>query len=158
VEYVGGVQSVIGVGRFATVADISKRGGEMKKSSWVTGCAIFATIFGLLTIISGGRVLVNPEAQQEAGNYVSFVLWFNFLAGFAYITAAVGLWYLKRWAIWLSFAIAVATVIVFAILGLHIMTGGAFEMRTVGAMSLRTVVWFVISAIAYQNIVFASKN
>ena len=114
--------------------------------------ALFAIVFGLLTIISGGSVLFTTGAQQLAGNTVGFVLWFNFLAGFAYVIAGVGLWRRLRWAMWLSVAIATASLIVFAAFGLHILSGGSYEMRTVAAMSLRTVVWLIISATAYQNL------
>ena len=125
---------------------------ELKRSRWIGATALFAVLFGLLTIISGGSVLFNAEAQQLAGNYVGFVLWFNFLAGFAYIIAGVGLWRLQRWSMWLSFSIAVATLIVFATFCLHILSGGSYEMRTVAALSLRTVVWLTISAVANQNL------
>jgi hypothetical protein len=32
------------------------------------------------------------------------------------------------------------------------LSGGSYEMRTVAAMSLRTVVWLIISAVAYKNL------
>jgi len=37
---------------------------------------------------------------------------------------------------------------VFITLGTHIFLGGAFEMRTVGAMIIRSVVWIVIAVSA----------
>lgn len=128
------------------------KSSELKRSYWVRGLAIFAVLFGLLTIVSGGSALFNAEAQQAAGNYVGFVLWFNFLAGFAYVVAGVGLWRMQHWAMWLSFIIAAASLIVFAAFGLRILSGGGYEMRTVAAMSLRTVVWLIISGVAYKNL------
>lgn len=125
---------------------------ELKRSGWLKGLAIFAVLFGLLTIVSGGSTLFNAEAQQAAGNIVGFVLWFNFLAGFAYVFAGLGLWRRQRWSMWLSFAIAAGSLIILAAFGLHILTGGSYEMRTVAAMSLRTTVWFIISAAAYKNL------
>ena len=125
---------------------------ELKRSRWVGGLAIFAILFGLLTIVSGGRALFNAEGQQAAGNYVGFVLWFNFLAGFAYVVAGVGLWRMQRWSMWLAFAIAAGSLVVLAAFGLHVLTGGSYEMRTVAAMILRTVVWLIISAVAYKNL------
>ena len=54
--------------------------------------SLVATVFGLLTIKEGGTVLFGDEAARTAaGNYVPFVLWFNFVSGFAYIIAGVGL-------------------------------------------------------------------
>lgn len=123
-----------------------------KRSPWIRTAAVVALIFGVLTIISGGRTLFNAEAQQLAGNYVAFVLWFNFLAGFAYVIAGAGLWFRQHWSIWLAFAIAAATLIVFAAFGIQIWAGGSYEMRTVAAMGLRAMTWLVIAAVAYGKL------
>ena len=41
--------------------------------------AVVALVFGMLTIKSGGSVLfIDGIAREDAGNYVPFVLWFNF--------------------------------------------------------------------------------
>ncbi|RIK41389.1 MAG: hypothetical protein DCC55_12050 [Chloroflexi bacterium] len=125
---------------------------ESKRSRWMSALAIVAILFGLLTIISGGRTLFDTEVQRLAGNYVPFVLWFNFLAGFAYVVAGVGLWFWQRWAMWLSFAIAAATLIIFVAFGVQIWTGGSYEMRTVAAMGLRTITWLVIFVVAYRKL------
>lgn len=113
--------------------------------------SLLAIGFGLLTIKEGGTILFGGEAvRTTAGNYVPFVLWFNFVAGFAYVAAGVGLWLLQRWAVWLAVAIAAATVLTFAAFGAHVYSGGAYEQRTVIAMSLRILVWVVIAAVATQ--------
>jgi hypothetical protein len=130
---------------------------KLKRSMWLWAAALFATLFGLLTIISGGSVLFSNQAQQAAGNYVPFVVWFNFLAGFAYIAAGIGLWFEQRWAVWLSFLIAGVTLVIFAIFGGHIWSGGAYELRTVAALGLRLTVWLTISTIAYQQLNPKSK-
>lgn len=105
--------------------------------------------FGLLTIKEGGTVLFGGEAARAAaGNYVPFVVWFNFVAGFAYVVAAAGLWLQQRWAVWLAAAIAAATALTFAVFGMHVYAGGAYELRTVIAMSLRTLVWVAIMIVA----------
>jgi len=112
-----------------------------------------AVVFGLLTLKSGGTVLfVEGVGREAAGNYVPFVLWFNFLMGFIYIVAGIGLWLQKHWAVWLSLFIAVATLAVFAIFGIYIFMNGAFEQRTVGAMVLRSSVWSIISFLSYGMI------
>ena len=94
---------------------------------------------------------VDGAARQAAGHYVPFVLWFNFLAGFAYIVAGVGLWMRRRWAAWLAIVITVATALVFLAFGVHVALGGAWERRTVVAMTLRTLVWAGIAAIAWRR-------
>lgn len=106
-----------------------------------------AIAFGVLTIFSGGRTLLG---SADMGAVVPFVLWFNTLAGLAYFVAGLGLWQGRRWAWPLSFAIFAATLLVFAAFGLHIARGGAFEMRTVFAMALRSTVWGSIALVARQ--------
>lgn len=124
----------------------------MKRSIWIWVISLVAIIFGVLTIISGGSVLFSPQAQQAAGNYVDFIVWFNFLTGFAYIAAGVGLWLGQRWAVWLSCFIAGAILVAFIAFGFYVFSGGSFEMRTVGAMTFRLAVWVMISAIGFQQL------
>ena len=113
--------------------------------------AIVAMAFGVLTLKSGGAVLFfDDEARAAAGDYVPFVLWFNFVAGFAYILAGVGLIMRKHAAAKLAMVIAVATLAVFAAFGVYILSGGAFEMRTVVAMSIRSLVWVTIALFAWR--------
>ncbi|MGE0629890.1 MAG: hypothetical protein AB7O43_18965 [Hyphomicrobiaceae bacterium] len=109
--------------------------------------AAVAVIFGLLTIVSGGRALF---AGADMGAVVPFVLRFNFAAGFAYILAGVGLWRGTGWGRALSAGIALATAAVFAAFLLHVWQGGAYEARTMGAMILRTGVWIAIAALAIR--------
>ncbi|MCP8937492.1 hypothetical protein NK718_03105 [Alsobacter sp. SYSU M60028] len=109
----------------------------------------FAVVFGLLTIASGGRVLFGgPEALADAGKVVPFVLWFNFLAGFAYIVAGGGLLAGRRWVLALSAGILVLTLAVFGAFAVHALGGGDFETRTVLAMTFRTVAWLAITLVA----------
>lgn len=113
-----------------------------------------AAVFGLLTIKSGGQVLFGDEIYREAaGNYVPFVLWFNFMAGFVYVAAGIGIALRKLWSVWLSLLIAASTLLVFAALGLHVFADGAFEARTVAAMTLRSTVWTVIFILAYRQLI-----
>lgn len=115
--------------------------------------SLVAVGFGLLTIKEGGAVLFGDEASRAtAGNYVPFVLWFNFLAGFAYVVAGVGLWLRQRWAVGLAVTIAAASAFTLAAFGAHVYSGAAYEQRTVIAMSLRTLVWAMIAAIAWRGL------
>ena len=115
--------------------------------------SLIAIAFGLLTLKEGGMTLSgDAQALAAAGAYVPFVLWFNFLAGFAYVTAGVGLWMQRRWAVWLAVAIAVATALVFIAFGVHAASGGAYAERTVFAMSLRLLIWTAIAGFAWWRL------
>lgn len=123
----------------------------IKPSRWGAAAGVGALLFGVATVFSGGTALFgSPEARAAVGNAVPFVLWFNFLAGFAYIAAGVGLLLARRWAAPFSAFIATATLLVFGAFLVHVAAGGAFEMRTVFAMILRSGVWLVIAAIAWR--------
>jgi hypothetical protein len=114
--------------------------------------AVVAILFGAATVFSGGQALFGDEAARATvGNAVPFVLWFNFGSGFAYVVAGGGLVMRRRWALWLSVAIAAATLLVFAAFGIHVLSGGAYEMRTLGAMVLRSAVWIAIAVVAARS-------
>ncbi|MEK7703333.1 MAG: hypothetical protein AAB426_00130 [Myxococcota bacterium] len=114
--------------------------------------SVVAVLFGLATVVEGGTTLFgNAAARAAAGDIVPFVLWFNFVAGLAYVVSGIGLWLRYRWAVWLAVAIAAATACVFAAFGVHVFVGGAYEQRTVVAMSLRTLVWLTIAAVAWRT-------
>lgn len=106
------------------------------KLQFVAGGA--AVVFGVLTLVSGGRALFGGV---DMGAVVPFVLWFNFLAGFAYVAGGLLLWRGRRLALPAALAILIATAAVFAAFGWHAASGGAYETRTLGAMILRTAFW-----------------
>ena len=115
-------------------------------SRWTLAVATLAGAFGVATVAKGAQVLFGSAvARVDAGHYVAFVLWFNFLAGFVYVAAALGIALRRRWASRLAAAIAGATALVFLTFGAHVLSGGAFETRTVAAMVLRTATWGAIA-------------
>lgn len=122
-----------------------------KGTLWLRSASIVAILFGLLTIWEGGAVALWSEAaRRAAGQYVPFVVWFNFLAGFAYVVAGLGLWFRQRWAAGLAFLVAATTLAVFVAFAIHVASGGAYEPRTVIAMSLRSAVWVAVAIVAYR--------
>lgn len=107
--------------------------------------ALLAVAFGALTLQEGGGVLFGPGATRAAaGDYVPFVLWSNFLMGFAYVAAGLGLLLRQSWGVRLAALILAITLATFVAFAIHIALGGAHETRTLVAMSLRTLVWGVI--------------
>ena len=121
-------------------------GNQIIRPRWAIALAVLAGVFGILTLKSGSEVLFFDGAGREAaGNYVPFVVWFNFLAGIAYLAGAAGLILWRSWVTPLAFTIAALTIAVFIAFGVHILMGGAYEARTVGAMILRSLVWIGIA-------------
>lgn len=133
--------------------EIAPAPAPARRDAWLRVAAVVAIVFGLATIRAGGRVLFGvPDAVAAAGSYVPFVLWFTFVAGFFYVIAGVGFWLRRRWGFVLAAAIAVATVAVFVAFGIHVATGGAWESRTLAAMTLRSVAWIVLALVAARRI------
>ena len=113
--------------------------------------SIAALVFGLVTVVSGGRALFGSlESRAAVGQAVSFVLWFNFLAGFVYVLAGAGLLWRRSWAVYASLLVAVSTLLVFLAFGIHVVGGGAYEPRTVGAMTLRSLFWIALAIISFR--------
>lgn len=111
-----------------------------------TVLAAAAALFGLATVASGGAALFGGESGAAfAGDAVPFVLWFNFLAGFVYVAAAFALWRGHRLAFPFAAALALATLLVFALFGLAVASGVPHETRTVGAMTLRSGFWIAMA-------------
>lgn len=91
-------------------------------------------------------MLFGPDsARQMAGDYLAFVVWFNFLAGFFYVAAGVGIWLGQRWGVGLAWAIAAASMLTALVFAVVIRGGAAFELRTVGALAFRIALWLAIA-------------
>ncbi|MCF7824659.1 MAG: hypothetical protein K9N35_10865 [Candidatus Marinimicrobia bacterium] len=111
--------------------------------------SLVAIIFGLMTLRSGFMTLFVPETRAVSGDVVLFVLWSNFIMGFAYIAAGMGIFMRRSWAKNLSLAIVAITLFTYAAFGVNIVAGGIWKMKTVKAMAVRTVVWL---GIAYHTV------
>lgn len=95
-----------------------------------------------MTITEGGSVLfIDGSARQAAGSTVQFVLWFNFLSGFAFIGVGAGRLTQKNWVRRLARTVAVISVVVLAAFFAYIALGGVYEKRTLVAMPMRTAIW-----------------
>lgn len=120
--------------------------------------AVAAMAFGGLTLYAGGQALFgSPEARAAVGNAVPFVLWFNFLAGFVYILAGAGLLWRRRWAVHAAIFLAAATALIAVAFGIHLLNGGAFEMRTVGALTIRLLFWVVVAVVAKSTMAVRAR-
>jgi len=105
---------------------------------------------GFFYLENKGPVEVNGKAVvlQCDFDFVPFVLWTNFVLGFAYIVAGIGLFLGKSWAKPLSMGIAGITLVTYAAFGIHVAMGGLFKAETVKVMAIRTLLWISIAFIA----------
>lgn len=123
-----------------SAATVAQTGQRHEPGRWLLGGT--AVAFGVATLIEGGHVLFGgPDARAEAGNVVPFVLMFNFAAGFAYVAGGLSTLLGRAWTIWVARAVALSSLLVFAAFGVHALSGGAYETRTLIAMPLRSGFW-----------------
>ncbi len=103
--------------------------------------AAVALLFGVLTVVAGGRVLLGSDP-----GYVVFrpLLIYNTIMGVAYVAAGVLL--LVNPSRGRQAAGAIFLLNLLALIGIVLVyrTGGAVAFDSLRAMSLRTVVWLVI--------------
>ena len=119
---------------------------ERRRARWTRPAGIAAAVFGVATIVSGAGTLFGPEEiKAAAGSIVYFVLWFNFIAGFAYLVGGYALYCGRGWALGAAIAIAAATAIVALAFVVYTTAGGAFSWRTPGALLLRIGFWAAIA-------------
>jgi hypothetical protein len=113
----------------------------------------FAMLFGVATVIAGGNVLFGPaQMRAAAGAIVPAVLWFNFVAGFAYLGVGAAMALRLRWAATGAASIALANAVVYLAFGMHVLGGGEHELRTVMAMAVRTGFWFVLAVLSARHL------
>lgn len=131
-----------------------KMTSQNKRSAGIWIAGFVAIAFGLLTLKEGGLILFGSAQYAKAvGQYVPFVLWFNFIAGFFYILAGVCIFRQRRAGAILSMLIAVLTVGVFGAFVVHIVLDGAYQQRTLIAMSVRSVVWIILAVFAHGKLI-----
>lgn len=115
-------------------------GSTSRRQRW---SALVAALFGIATIIAGGRVLLGADAGYEV---VRPVLLFNTAMGVVYLAAA---WLILRDPArgrLVAIAIALLNLLVLVAVIARRVGGDVVATETLAAMTLRTVVWIGIAA------------
>ena len=125
---------------------------SLPRSAWFKAVAVAAAVFGIVTMYSAGVIILDYGSSRElAGAYVPFVVWFNLAAGGLYIVAAAGIWRRRHWSAGLSVLIALATAVAAIPFALHVVGGGDYEIRTVGALAFRMGFWAAVAIILFRS-------
>lgn len=105
--------------------------------------SIVAVLFGLLTIVSGSRVLMGSDP-----GYVVFrpLLVFNTVMGFAYVAAGLAIWQRVRWSVYAAGAIVALNLVMLGVIVSVRASGGGVAVDSLRAMTFRSVVWLVLFA------------
>ncbi len=106
--------------------------------------ALVAALFGVLTVVSGARVLLGADP-----GYVVFapLLYFNTAMGVVYIAVGWLAWRGQRSAMIGAGAVAGLNSLALMVIAMVAGTGGAIAPTSLGAMTFRVVVWLVLLAL-----------
>lgn len=107
--------------------------------------AIVAAIFGVVTLVAGGRVLFG--FGESGYTVVRPVLIFNVAMGSVYLAAAALIVRDLARGRWLATAIALLNVVVLIAIVVLRATGVDVANETLAAMTLRAAVWIVIAVV-----------
>ncbi|MCC7444791.1 MAG: hypothetical protein IT263_08160 [Saprospiraceae bacterium] len=123
----------------------------MKVNEYISLLAAFLLfIFGAATVFMGGSVLFDLfDMRAKQGNYIPFVVLANWICGFIYLLAAYGLIARKQWTKNLLFVALVLLIATFLGFAYHIFSGGLYEMKTLGAMTFRTLLTLIMLIVAH---------
>jgi len=107
--------------------------------------AAIAGLFGVVTLFAGGRVLLGSDP-----GYVVFqpLLIYNTIMGVAYLAAGITIWRSLILGKYAAGAIFLLNILVLLGIILVYRSGGAVAVDSLGAMTLRTVVWLVLFLVA----------
>jgi hypothetical protein len=113
--------------------------GSSLPSAWQRIAAVVAVLFGLATLMAGGRVL----AGYSDPGYVVYqpLLIYNTAMGIAYVAAGALVWYDLQRGKYAALAIFILNLAVLADVVFLYTTGGDIAVESVRAMVLRTSVW-----------------
>ncbi|MDP2688135.1 MAG: hypothetical protein Q8O62_12990 [Aequorivita sp.] len=124
----------------------------MKKNkifSYVIAITLIA--FASVTVFMSSSVIFDWFGiREKEGDYVPFIVWTNFIAGFLYLISAYGLLKAQKWTFWVLTGATLLLIIALIVLALYINYGGVFELKNVGAMGFRIAITFTFTVIVYN--------
>lgn len=108
------------------------------RTFFVATFGVALLVLGVMTLLTGGKVILGVEAAVAVhGDFVPFVVWGNVGLGPLYLLAGGGMLARRRWAGRLAQGVALATLLLAFAFGLHILAGGAYEVHTAVALTVR---------------------
>lgn len=114
---------------------------------------VILAIFGLLTLFLSGSIIFDCFGMRaKQGNYVLIVVWANFICSILYLFAVYGFIQFRKWAF--KVLVASLNILMIAMLGLfvHMIFGGLYETKTIGAILFRIMVTIAFAVFSYLKI------
>src|SRR5690554_7467603 len=87
--------------------------------------------------------------RTKQRNYVPFIVKTNLTAGVIYLLSVYGYITSRKWAFWSMITAALILIYAFALLYIHIHTGGLYEKHIIGVMIFRIVLTLIFASLIY---------
>lgn len=98
------------------------------------------TLIGVISVFMTLSVIFNLFGIRKIeGNFVPFVVYANLVCGVLYLIAAYSTWRNVKLSSFILGVALILLIVTFVGLFMHINSGGVYEMKTVKAMTFRTV-------------------
>jgi hypothetical protein len=121
---------------------------QVGTQGWARVAAVVAASFSGLAVIAGTRVLTGVDTPDYV--VLPWLVRYNVAAGLGGVAVAAGLWLIRPWAVTGAVALAAMHGSVLVSL-LSLWAGGsAVANDSLVAMTLRTVVWSVVTVVVWR--------
>lgn len=112
---------------------------------------IFMLLLGLVSLFMTTSIIFDLfHIQQMEGNYVSFIVYANFICSIIYLISAYGFFKEKKSTTVCLFVASSILILAFIAFWIYIEKGGVYEIKTVKAMSVRTLITIAFTGIAWN--------
>ncbi|MEO9210571.1 MAG: hypothetical protein ABI208_05705 [Ginsengibacter sp.] len=124
----------------------------MKSKIILNTSGVIIALFGIATLFMSTSVIFNLfNIREKEGNYVLFVVYANLICSILYLASAYGFFTKKKWTVITLVTSIGVLILAFIGLGIYIFSGGIYELKTIDAMALRTLltVGFALISLNY---------
>ena len=88
--------------------------------------------------------------RAREGNYVLFIVYANLVCGIIYLYAAISNWKNLANSFYSLVLASLILIVAFIAFGVYISNGGIHEVKTIKAMTFRTVFTLIMAALSYM--------
>ncbi|MEO6948432.1 MAG: hypothetical protein ABI123_02285 [Ginsengibacter sp.] len=115
----------------------------------IKSSGVILGLLGLISLFMTTSVIFDLFGIRTVeGNYVSIVVYANFICAFLYLFASYCFFTNNKNASPILIVASIILIIGFAALMIHIQDGGVYEMKTVRAMTFRTLITLFFTGIS----------
>lgn len=111
---------------------------------------LLLSLIGIVSVFMTLSVILDLFGiRAREGNYVLFIVYANLACGIIYLYAAIANWKNLTNSFYSLVLASLILIVAFIAFGVYISNGGIHEIKTIKAMTFRTVFTLVMAALSY---------